>query len=131
MAALVTVKVYDSLSEAEVVRAKLEQHGIFAFIPDRNFVGAAWYLTNAVGGVRLQVSEGELDSVRLLLGESDTALLEGGIDSCPECGSGDVFRSSSLVAGIAALILAGIPLLVRRRGRYCRQCQHKWLAAAN
>ena len=131
MTTLVTVKVYDSLSEAEVVRAKLEQHGIFAFLPDKNLVGAAWYLTQAVGGVRLQVSEGELESARLLLGESDTALPEGGIDSCPECGSGDVFRPASLVAGIAALILAGMPLLMRRRGRYCRQCRHKWLAAPN
>jgi hypothetical protein len=131
MTTLVTVKVYDSLPEAEVARAMLEQHGFFAFLPDKNVVSAAWYLTQAVGGIRLQVPEGELDSVRPLLGGSDDALVKGGVDSCPECGSGDVFRSVSLVAGIAALVLSGMPLLMRRRGRYCWQCRHKWLAAPN
>jgi len=54
---LVTVKTYDSLPEAEVGRSILEQNGLLAHLPDRNVVFAAWHLTRAVGGIRLQVPE--------------------------------------------------------------------------
>ena len=124
-----TVKTYGGLPEAEVAPSVLEQNGILAHLPDRNVASVAWYLTRAVGGIRLQVPESELESARLLLGERDDALEEGGVDVCPECGSGDVFRPASLIVGIAGWALTGIPLLLLRRSRYCRQCRHKWLSA--
>lgn len=127
IATLVSVRTYDSLPEAEVARSVLEQNGIPARLPDRNVAGAMWYLTHAVGCIRLQIPESELDLARRLLGVRDDALDEGGVDVCPECGSGDVFRPASLVVAIAGVLLAGIPLLLRRRARYCRQCRHKWL----
>ncbi len=126
---LVTVKTYDSLPEAEVGRSVLEQNGILAHLPDRHVVFAAWYLTRAVGGIRVQVPESEVDAARALLGERDEILDEGGVDLCPECGSGDVFRPASLLVGVLVTSLTGIPLLWRRRSRYCRQCRHKWLSA--
>ncbi len=126
---LVTVKTYDSLPEAEVGWSLLEQNGIPANLPDRNVAGAAWHWTRAVGGIRLQVPESELATARQLLGERDDVLAEGSVDVCPECGSGDVFRPASLIAGVVVTSLTGIPLLLRRRSRYCRQCRHKWLSA--
>jgi hypothetical protein len=123
---LVTVNTYHSLPEAEVGRSILEQNGIPAYLPDRNVVFAAWYLTHAVGGIRLQVPERELAPARLLLVEQDGALERGGVDTCPECGSGDVFRPASLLLGVAVCALTGIPFLWRRRVRYCRRCRHSW-----
>ncbi len=123
-----TVKTYHSLPEAEVGRSILEQNGIPAHLPDRNVVAAAWHLTQAVGGIRLQVPESELAPARLLLGEQDGALDGGGLDTCPECGSGDIFRPASLLLGVAVCALTGIPLLWRRRARYCRRCQQSWRA---
>lgn len=131
MAGLVIAKVFHSLPEAEVARAMLEHNGISAFLPDRNVAGTAWYLTQAVGGIRLLVPEDEMDSARLLLGERDDELAEGGVDTCPECGSGDIFRPASLLAGLAAFFLVGIPYLLRRRERYCRQCRHRWSETSN
>lgn len=131
MAGLVTVKVFHSLPEAEVARSMLEHHGISVLLPDRNVAATAWYLTQAVGGIRLQVPEDELVSARLLLGAQDDVLAEGGVDRCPSCGSGDIFRPVSLIAGLAAFFLVGIPYLMRRRERYCRQCRHRWSQPPN
>jgi hypothetical protein len=128
---LVTVKTYDNLPEAEVGRSILEQNGIPAHLPDRNVAVAAWHLTRAVGGIRLQVPESELEVARELLGERNETLEDGGVDVCPECGSGDVFRPASLLVGVLVTSLTGIPLLMRRRSRYCRQCRHKWLSASS
>ena len=128
MAGLVTLKIFNDLSEAEVARSLLDYNGILAFLPDRAVASTVWYLTHAVGGVRLQVPERDLETARSLLGERDDILAEGGVEQCPECGSGDVFRRASLVAGIAAFLLAGMPFFLRRGERYCRQCRHKWRA---
>lgn len=126
MAGLVVAKVFHSLPEAEVARSVLEQNGVSAFLPDRNIAGSAWYLTQAAGGIRLMVPEDEIASARLLLEERDDALMEGGVEACPACGSGDIFRPSSFIIGIAAFFFAGVPLLVRHRQRYCRQCRYRW-----
>ena len=131
MAQLVTVQVFGDVSEAEIARSLLEHHGIFAFLPDKAVASTAWFLTNAVGGVRLQVPGSDLDDARQLLGVRDEFLAEGGVESCPECGSGDVFRRSSFIAGIAALVTVGIPFLWRGSERYCRQCRHKWRTEVN
>ena len=101
------------------------------FLPDENVAGTAWFLTQAVGGIRLQVPEEELETARTLLGERDDALVEGSVDGCPECGSGDIFRPASLIAGLAAVFFVSVPLLIGKRARYCRQCRHKWRAVAN
>ena len=126
MAELTTVQVFGDVTEAEIARSLLEHHGIFAFLPDKGVASTAWFLTNAVGGVRLQVPGSDLDDARQLLGICDDFLAEGSVENCPQCGSGDVFRRSSFIAGIAVLLLAGMPLLLRGDARYCRQCRHKW-----
>ena len=128
MAELTTVQVFGDVSEAEIARSLLEHHGIFAFLPDKGVASTAWFLTNAVGGVRLQVPGSDLDDARQLLGIRDDFLAEGSVENCPQCGSGDVFRRSSLIAGLAGLVMVSIPILLRRSGRYCRQCRHKWRA---
>jgi membrane protease YdiL (CAAX protease family) len=54
--ALVTIATYDIASQAEVDRLALEEEGIRTFLADDNLVTANWLLSNAVGGVKLQVA---------------------------------------------------------------------------
>ncbi len=53
--------------EAHIAKANLESAGIKSFIGDEHTVNTQWLYSNAIGGVRLMVSEEDLEqSVRLL-----------------------------------------------------------------
>jgi hypothetical protein len=54
---MITVATLYTLSEAFLLRSMLESSDIPAFIPDENTVQADWALTNAIGGIRVQVPE--------------------------------------------------------------------------
>lgn len=64
---LVTVVTFDLPSEADLVRNLLESEGIQVAIADDNLVGADWFYTNAVGGVKLQVSAAEAKTAAALV----------------------------------------------------------------
>ncbi len=68
---LVTVGTFWNSVEAELARGRLEDAGIRAFLADETMVGMAWYLGNAIGGVKLQVGDGDAEAAREVLSESD------------------------------------------------------------
>ena len=129
MAGLVTAKTFTDNGEAHIVKAKLEANGIPAFLFDEH-MGGNMYPSVAIFGVRLMVSEVDLESALALVSETDGALASGGADTCPKCGSGDIFRHSSLIGGIAAFMF-GLALFLRTGERYCRQCRHRWRPETN
>ena len=67
MEKLVTVATFDFRAEAEVAKLFLEEQGIQAFLADDNLVGMDWFLSNAVGGVKLQVAASDVDRARDIL----------------------------------------------------------------
>lgn len=111
METFVTIEVYHSPHEADVVRQFLEQAGIKAFLLDDHAVATYSVLGGAIGGVKLQVSSGDqqralelLQEVRALRNDSQDAepvvfrcsqchgRLEypghrrGGVETCQHCG---------------------------------------------
>ncbi len=54
---MITIATLYSLNEAQLLRSMLESSEIPAFIPDENTAQADWMLTNAMGGIRVQVPE--------------------------------------------------------------------------
>jgi hypothetical protein len=82
--ALVTIATYMNLHEAELAKAHLEGAGIEAEIADEGIVGANPLLANAVGGVKLQVSEDRAEDAEAALDEMDKA--EVSDDACLSCG---------------------------------------------
>ena len=54
---LVTVDTYDMPMEAHLAKGLLEAHGLTTFLADELTVGVAWHLSNAIGGIKLQVPE--------------------------------------------------------------------------
>lgn len=88
----VTVESYQFLPEAEAIRMHLEAEGIDAFLADAETVSTEWSLGNAVGYIKLQVPQFELDRARQLLGElrqrrheRDLAPESDGIARCLAC----------------------------------------------
>lgn len=53
--------------EAHLLRAHLEGHGIAAFVRDEHTITQDWGLSNALGGVRVEVAEEDFDAACALV----------------------------------------------------------------
>jgi uncharacterized paraquat-inducible protein A len=56
---LITVRTFQTLTEAEMARMLLESEGLRVFLLDTGIVNFNWFLGNAVGYIKLQVPESE------------------------------------------------------------------------
>jgi membrane protease YdiL (CAAX protease family) len=94
MGDLVAIATFSHRSEADVPKMLLEQNGIRAFLADDNLIGMDWFLTNAVGGVKLLVAAEDVERARAILqlpqasdSESEDAPTGGTATvACSECG---------------------------------------------
>jgi hypothetical protein len=86
---LKTIAAFSTPEDAEVARIALENEGIASYLEGATTVGMLWHCGNAVGGVKLQVAEGDAQRACEVLarekvsGEDGTA--EAGV--CPKCGA--------------------------------------------
>lgn len=78
----VTLGRYSLPFDAHLDRSRLESEGIDAFVADEHTVNMQWMLSNAIGGVRLQVQEDDLYRARRILDEDRSGL----IDDFPDIG---------------------------------------------
>lgn len=93
----VTIRRYSLPFEAHLDRSRLESEGIGAFVADEHTVNMQWMLSNAIGGVRLQVQEDDLYRARQILEEDRSGL----IDDFPETGPAQ--EEGDYRAGLSAL----------------------------
>jgi hypothetical protein len=77
MADLITVHIFTFPTEAQIAKAKLEDSGIECYLLNENLVQVIGLYSNALGGVKLQVSSQDFEQARQIL-------LEGGIIPSPE-----------------------------------------------
>ena len=79
---LVTIGSYSTAYEASLVRAELEAFDIDATLADENAIGVNWLWSNALGGVKVQVPESEVEAALGILGRKGDGriflLLAGG-----------------------------------------------------
>jgi hypothetical protein len=59
-----TIATFSKPEDAHLLRMRLEAGGIQAFIQDKNMIQWDWLLSNAVGGVRVQVADEDLKAAR-------------------------------------------------------------------
>lgn len=59
---MVTIATFSKPEEAHLLRMRLESSGIPAFLQDENLIQMDWLLSNAVGGVRVQVADEDLQA---------------------------------------------------------------------
>jgi len=131
MAALVTVAIYYDLPSAVVAKARLDQHGFAVILQDWQFSTVVWHYLHALGGLRLMVPEPEAAEAREVLSEPAAPSDPEPLDTCPACGSDNVFRRSSWVSlAVFAVVFffasKWAPILFRTAGRSCRNCRHRW-----
>lgn len=90
---LVTVRQFRDLPEALLAKGSLESAGIECFLADENLVRLDWFISNFIGGIKLNVHPADEAIARKLL---DEPILEGlyvqGVGlyeqpRCPKCQS--------------------------------------------
>jgi hypothetical protein len=133
---------FPDVSSAEMAKSMLEAQEIAAWIPDANLAGLDWRLGTAIGGVRLQVADEDVEAATELL-----ALVAAAVDEtapsdytddemCPHCrsthiGPDDQRRLRMLTLLAAPVAVVTLPMMLIRRGRVrCGDCGQTWRSAA-
>jgi len=84
---MVTIRTCYSLPEAQVIQSRLEGSGIEAFLPDELTVQNDWLLSNAIGGVRVQVLEEDAERAAEVLDGKSPGNEQEAAKTCPHCGA--------------------------------------------
>jgi hypothetical protein len=67
---LVTIRRFRDLPEALLAKGLLESAGIECFLLDDNMVRLDWFISNALGNMRLQVNKNDSDTAMEILDQS-------------------------------------------------------------
>jgi hypothetical protein len=132
MRELITIRQFRDLPEALLAKGSLESAGIQCFLADDNLVRMDWFISNFIGGIKLNVRAMDVENARAIL---DDPILEGiyvqGIGlyeqpRCPRCQSLDV-NFQELDAPIAYMsAFLRLPMPVQRPGWRCHGCDAEW-----
>ncbi|MBU0494185.1 MAG: hypothetical protein KKA73_24265 [Chloroflexi bacterium] len=134
---LITIAAFSHQAEAHIPQARLEAEGIWSFIADRETVGANWLYSNAVGGVKLQVRDTDLDRAIEILGIEPPEIEFDDADwmdeeqddesTCPSCQSDNIhYERFAMRPLFATWLLFGIPLPFLKRMWKCNDCGYEW-----
>jgi hypothetical protein len=129
---LVTIRQFRDLPEALLAKGSLESAGIECFLADENLVRLDWFISNFIGGIKLNVREADAGNARKLL---DEPILEGlyvqGVGlyeqpRCPKCQSLDVnFQELDRPIAYMSAFLR-VPMPVQRPAWRCHACNAEW-----
>jgi hypothetical protein len=129
---LVTIRKYRDLPEAFLAKGSLESAGIECQFVDENMVRMDWFISNLLGGVKLQVKPEDVTEADEILNLPIPDALEvdgAGIylqPRCPNCDSLEVTYAelNKPVAYVSAY--AGLPLPLHRVAWKCHACGREW-----
>jgi hypothetical protein len=134
---LVTVRQFRDLPEALLAKGSLESAGIECFLADENLVRLDWFISNFIGGIKLNVRPADAANAQKLL---DEPILEGlyvqGVGlyeqpRCPKCESLDVnFQELDRPIAYMSAFLH-VPIPVQRPAWRCQACGAEWEEDAN
>jgi hypothetical protein len=66
---LVTLTRCDQLITAQLLCGRLDAEGIECLIPDEHVANQTWHLSRAIGGIRVQVRQADLERAKQILAE--------------------------------------------------------------
>jgi len=89
---IVTLVRFGELPAAQLLCGRLESEGIESFIPDEIMATQAWHLNRAIGGIRVQVHQADLELAKQILahpGLAEEASLAASAENLAESGPGE------------------------------------------
>ena len=139
MQKLVTIKTFTFPHEAYIVRGKLESEGIYTFLKDEMTVQVHNFYSNAVGGVKLQVPEEEVDRALSIIGErreepQQVVVISKKdmktVGACPFCQSENIDRKrkANWLTWLPFLIV-GFIFPYYKHTHVCFDCGKEWVVS--
>ena len=138
MSKLIRIKYYDNAISANRDKQILAEYGIESWIANEQTVQSDWLLSQAIGGIQLQVFEENYEKAKEIvetLETEDTYALEveHTIENpdfnfvCPKCGSNHIYRDEKPggLFGISILLLM-IPAKIPSSTYHCYYCGNEF-----
>ena len=137
MGKLATIATFTSPWEAHIAKGRLGAEGIPAFIAHEHHISAAWFLSNALGGVKLQVPDAYADAAQEIIqahikGKYEEALEQEFSDleenACPRCKSKEYKSRFSYGMLLLVILSLGLSVIfpIRKEIHICKNCGNKW-----
>jgi hypothetical protein len=125
----VNVASFNELSEAEVVKNRLEQAGIHAEVYDESKLQRFWFLSEPFAGKHVRVDERDFDKAKEALDALDAKenVLHHAV-RCPECGSPRIEYPAATrkFVGPTLVEIFATTVHVMDKEFYCENCHHTW-----
>ncbi len=128
-----TIKVFEYPHEAQIIKNKLEAEGIYVFLKDELTIQTDNFLSNAIGGVKLQVKAKDIKKAKEIVSlfkkdaypevKKITISQNETIKNCPNCSSNEL-RATKNTKGIVGVLLLffGLPLPIYKKEYHCFNC---------
>lgn len=138
MSGLVRLKYCENALEANRDKQILAESGINSFIANEQLIQSDWLLSQAVGGIQLQVFEEDLEKAKEVLAdykdsEAFSLEVEHTIEDpdfdfvCPECGSNHIYRDERPSGGFGlGILILGIPANIPKNIYHCYYCGNEF-----
>ena len=137
----ITIKTFSYPHEVAIIRGRLESEEIECFVQDELTLQVNPFYSNAIGGVKLQVRESDVERAMKILEENDSfdeeKLSESVIETknsvsdssssmdkvCPYCSSTEISKPRySAQAFAVSILLLGFPLPFISKEHHCFDC---------
>jgi len=124
---MITVGTFSKPEEAHLLRGRLESGGVRAYIQDENLVQMNWLYSNAIGGVRVQIAEEDVEQAQAILRQNTIELPDSVDVTCPFCESPEVAPDElPRRISFATLLLLSFPFLFAKYRYRCQACNSTW-----
>lgn len=138
---IVVFQTFSDPVNANIAKGLLDAHGIECFLSDENIITLNPLYNNAVGGIKLNVFEKDIDCISSILKSdyipettSEFTGNEKGNIICPNCHSdnvsygGSIKRKFGYFDVLLALLLMIYPFTMRKT-YHCFECNHEFKKA--
>jgi len=138
---MITVATFSKPEDAHLLRLRLGAGGVDAYVQDENMVQMNWLYSSAIGGVRVQIDEGDLEAAREIVAAPSVEngevaeVSEAGFTACPGCSStktepDECPRRLAFLSMIFSMVTFGVafPFAFLRRRWKCADCGCLWRA---
>jgi hypothetical protein len=132
LSGVVTLRKFRDLPEALLAKGSLESAGIECYLVDENMVRMDWFISNLLGGVKLQVRPEDIEEATAILDmpiPQDIEVEGSGTyrqPHCPHCGSLDVSFEGLNKPAAYVTAWVGLPIPLHRKAWRCDACGREW-----
>lgn len=127
---LITIAYFTDAIEANIIKGRLAAEGVRVNIADQHYITMNWFLSNALGGVKLQVFQDDVPKAKRILKDLQQGEYEIKEDDntnkilCPHCGSDRVKHLKPNTGFILMMLyFFNLPIPYSSRKYQCLDCK--------